>query len=139
MPSSISTADVYFIQEFAKLSSTSDGLLDVCKFKTDTYEILSRDTAKTVPRQHSVHSDLISERSPLLAQFFAEEFEKLSRRGQSLEGRETPPVLAKTVLRASSIGHYVATLKKVEPKERENDQSFLLYTSEAYLYLERNQ
>ena len=139
MPSSISTADAYFIQEIAKLSRTSDGSLDVRKFKADTCAFLNRDTAETAPRQHPIHSELASERSPLLAQFFEEEFEKLSRRGRSLEKKETPPVLAKTVLRDSSIGHYVAGLKKVEPKERANDQSFLLYTSEAYLYFERNQ
>lgn len=146
----MSVADLYFIQEFAKLATSSDGVLDARKFKADARTILfSRDQKKRKAQRSpdAQQSDLESERSPLLMQYFAEEFEKLNMEKPTAGNLATSPM--STVSRRSSASLLTQRRPDVENSTARRrstgeldldalDRSYLLFTSEAYLVLNQS-
>ena len=136
MKAQYSVADVYFIQEFAKLSTSEDGTLNVQRFKADVVECVVTQSSTTRPPQHQQldpAENLTSERNTLLAQYFDEEFERLHDR------RQCPvPELAKTVRRHINPANREGDEDEAGSKniQKSFDKKFLLFTSEAYLALD---
>ena len=141
MSSALSTADLFFIQEFAKLSLNVDGSLDTYHFKKNVQSILhnvhnaQRNQERIKANSRPPVKDLRSEKNALLNRYFDEEFGKL-RRGST--PREPAPVLARTERprRRGSTDSTGSNWQEHCPEESKIDNSFLLYTSEAYLALD---
>ena len=135
MSATLSISDIYFLQEFAKLAANNAGAVDAQTFIADASSIL-RPVQHSRQRPPALDEDLESERSPVLIKYFAEEFEKL--RGCK-QAREAAPTLAKTMRpRAKSLTNCHARAEDVgDLRWQRPDTTYLLYTSEAYLALER--
>ena len=151
MAKTLSIADLYFIQEFAKLATSDDGVLNARQLKTDVRSIISCNCNQQEQRaQRSTdvdQEDLESEHNPLLIQYFAEEFARLETAKPTPRPGDSVPSLF-TSNRLSSARHLTQRrldAEDVTARRRSAgdldmdtldtlDRSYLLFTSEAYLY-----
>ena len=76
MQANLSVADLYFLQEFAKLARSENGALSA-RFKSDVIGFIFQQPATSLSLHQSEHptENLKSERNPMLAKYFGEEFE----------------------------------------------------------------
>lgn len=146
MPQKLSTVEIYFIEEFAKLFAMKRLALPEGEDPDKALEKMLQRSPRPCPpsRQidNSLSEDLLSERSPVLTMYFAEEFEKLKvPRSPS----DTVPEISgtKCSIRRSSCSAQQRLASSSEAQEEfesdgDRDLLHLLYTSEAYLALEKN-
>ena len=146
MPQKLSTVEIYFIEEFAKLFAMERFALPEGEDPNMALAKMLQRSPRPCPASRqiddSLSEDLQSERSPVLAMYFAEEFEKLKvPRSPS----DVVPEISGTkcsVRRPSCSAQQRLASPSGAQKDVESDGdpdlSCLLYTSEAYLVLEKN-
>ena len=135
----LSTAQMYFLEEFAKLSLDSIAPPDMKTMEASDHEPLPRGAGSAPHSKACANVVLVSEQCSILNKYFEEEFAKVRHRMQNKEENVPPPHLAKTIFPTRSIENSTRRPRDSDDRAKisTRDNSYLLYTSEAYLFLNK--